>query len=93
MQCAAGLVPNQFREVEGFRNNALACEGRITVDHNAHHFAPFGILALTLFGANPADNHRINDLKMRRVSVQGQVHVIAVKLAIRRHTHVVFHIT
>jgi hypothetical protein len=44
---------------------------------------------LVLLGAHLAEHHRIDDLEVRRVGGQRQVHVVAVELAVRRGAEVV----
>ena len=47
---------------------------------------------LVLLGAHLAEHHRIDDLEMRRVGGQRQMHLVAVELAVRRGAEVILHV-
>ena len=47
---------------------------------------------LILLGADLAEHHRIDDLEMRRVGGERQMHLIAVELAVGRGAEVVLHV-
>jgi hypothetical protein len=47
---------------------------------------------LVLLGARLAQHHRIDDLEMRRVGGQRQVHLVAVELAVGRGAEVILHV-
>ena len=94
MHRAAGAVALQARQAEAFRHHALAGEGRVAVHQQRHHHgALFRRRAvLVLLGAHLAERHRIDDLQMRRVGGQRQMHLVAVELAVRRGAEVIFHV-
>ena len=88
---AAGAVALQARQAEAFRHHALAGERRVAMDQQRqHHGALFRRRAvLVLLGAHLAEHHRIDDLEMRRVGGQRQMHLVAVELAVRRGAEVI----
>ena len=47
---------------------------------------------LVLLGAHLAEHHRIDDLEMRGVGGQRQMHLVAVELAVRGGAEVVLHV-
>ena len=91
---AAGAVALQAHQAEALRDHALAGEGGVAVHQQRHHHgAVFGRgVVLILLGARLAEHHRIDDLQMRRVGGQRQVHLVAVELAVGRGAEVVFHV-
>ena len=94
MHRAAGAVALQARQPEAFRDHALAGERRVAVDQQRHHHgAVFRRRAvLVLLGAHLAEHHRIDDLEMRRVRGERQMHLVAVELAVRRSAEVILHV-
>ncbi len=91
MHRAASAVALEAREPETFGNDALAGEGRVAVDEQRQHFAALDvIMLLILLGAHLAEHDGIDDLEMRGVGGQRQMHVIAVEVAIRRGAEVIF---
>jgi hypothetical protein len=86
MHRAAGAVALQAGQAEAFRHHALAGEGGVAVDQQRHHHG--AVLRrramLVLLGAHLAEHHRIDDLQMRRVGRQRQMHLVAVELAVGR---------
>ena len=47
---------------------------------------------LILLGAHFAEHHRIDDLEMRGIGGQRQMHLVAVELAVGRRAEVIFHV-
>ena len=47
---------------------------------------------LVLLGAHLAEHHRVDDLEMRRVGGERQVHLVAVELAVGRGAEVILHV-
>ena len=47
---------------------------------------------LILLGAHLAEHHRIDDLEMRRIGGERQMHLVAVELAVRRGAEVILHV-
>ncbi len=64
---------------------------RLALDRHVHQLAARGDV-LILLGAGLAQHHRIDDLEVRRVGGERQVHLVAVELAVRRGTEVVLHV-
>ena len=91
---AAGAVTLEAGEAEALRHHALAGEGRIAVDEQRQHRRALARLAavLVLLGAHLAQHHRIDDLQVRGVGGQRQVHVVAVEGAVRRGAQVILHV-
>ena len=81
---AAGAVTLEARQAEALGHHALAGERRIAVDQQRQHRRALARLAavLVLLGAHLAEHHGIDDLEMRRVGGQRQVHVVAVEGAV-----------
>ena len=76
-------MPFQAGKAETFSHDALACESRIAMDQQRKdHAALSDVAQQILFGAHLSQNHRINDLEMRRVGREGQVNLVVVELAV-----------
>ena len=84
----------QAGQAEAFGDHALAGERRVAGDQQRHHHgAVFARRAvLVLLGARLAEHDRIDDLEMRRIGGQRQMHVVAVELAVRRGAEVILHV-
>ena len=91
---AAGAVPAQPGQPEALRHHALAGERRVAVDQQRHHHGAIVRRGaeLVLLGAHLAEHHRIDDLEMRGIGGERQVHLVVVEFAIRRGAEVVFHV-
>ena len=87
----AGAVALQVGQAEAFRHHALAGEGGVAVhQQRQHRDALFRQVAvLVLLGADLAEHDRIDDLEMRRVGGQRQMHLVVVELAVRRGAEVI----
>ncbi len=79
----AHFVTTRFRHVQGFLNHALTGNGRIAVNGDWQHFVAARLVQTIQTGAHGTDNHRANDLKVRRVERQRHVHQAAVGFDIR----------
>ena len=91
MHRTAGAVAAQPRQAEAFGDDALAGEGRIAVDQQRQHLHALDIIVeLILLGANLAEHDGIDDLEMRRIGGQRQMHLVAVEFAVRRGAQMVF---
>ena len=95
---AGGAVAAQARQAEALGHHALAGEGGIAVDEQRQHagallerhdVAARLVGVLVLLGARLAEHHRIDDLEVRGVGGQRQVHLVAVELAVGRGAEVV----
>ncbi len=84
----------QIGQAEAFRDDALAGERRVAGNQQRHHHGAVfaGRAVLVLLGAHLAEHHRIDDLEMRRVRGQRQMHLVAVELAVRRRAEVILHV-
>ena len=91
---AAGAVTLEAGQAEAFRHHALAGERRVAVDEQRQHRRALArrAAALVLLGAHLAEHHRIDDLQVRGVGGQRQVHVVAVEGAIGRGAEVILHV-
>ena len=91
---AAGAVALEAGEAEALGHHALAGEGRIAVDQQRQHRRALAGLAavLVLLGAHLAEHHGIDDLQVRGVGGERQVHVVAVEGAVRGGAEVVLHV-
>ena len=77
MDRAAGAMALEARKAEAFGDHALAGEGRVAMDQQRQHGrALVGVsVMLVLLGAHLAEHHRVDDLEMRRVGGQRQMHL------------------
>ncbi len=96
-----GAVAPEARQAEALGHHALAGEGGVAVDEQRQHpgalFERNDVAAqlvgiLVLLGPRLAEHDGIDDLQMRRVGGQRQMHLVAVELAIRRGAEVVLHV-
>ena len=94
MHRAAGAVPAQSRQAEAFGDHALAGEGGVAGDQQRHHHGAVvaGGAVLVLLGAHLAEHDRIDDLEMRRIGGERQVHPVAVELAVGGGAEVILHV-
>ena len=68
----------------------LAREGRVAVDQQPQHLDAFDVVVeVILLGAHLAEHDGVDDLEMRRVGGQRQVHLVAVELAIGRSAQMI----
>ena len=76
MHRAAGAMAAQAGQAEAFRDHALAGERRVAGNQQRHHHGAVfaGRAVLVLLGARLAEHHRIDDLQMRRIGGQRQMH-------------------
>ncbi len=91
---AAGAVTLEARQAEALGHHALAGKRGVAVDQQRHDGRALARLAavLVLLGAHLAEHHRIDDLEMRGVGGQRQVHVVAVERAVRGSAEVILHV-
>lgn len=71
---AARAVAASLREVEHFLVNALAGHGGVAVDQHRQHLLLVGVAATDLAGIHRALDHRVDDLEVRGVERERQVH-------------------
>ncbi len=90
MDGAAGPVAVELRHIERFRHQALAGEGGIAVQQQAHHLFARLVVALALLGADLALHHGVGGFQVRGVGGQRQVDDAPVELAVGRGAEVVF---
>ena len=102
MERAGHAMAAQSRKPQYFGHHTLAGERRIAVEQQRQHFravfqwhdlAARAAGNLILLGAGFAHHHRVDNLQMRRVRRQGQVHLVAIEFAIRRCAKVILHVT
>ena len=91
---AAGAVPAQSRQPEALRDDALAGEGRVAGNQQRHHHGAVfaGGAELILLGAHLAEHDRIDDLEMRGIGREREVHAVAVELAVGGGAEVILHV-
>ena len=103
MKCSvpADAVAAQARQAEHLGDHALAGKGRVAMQQQRQHlgalFQRHDLLAraaedLVLLGARLAHHDRVDDLEVRRVGGQRQMHLVAVELAVRRGAEMVLHV-
>ena len=90
---AASLVAASLRHLEGFHDHALTGERRITVDGNRQHLVAASVVATILAGTYRTLDHRGNDLQVRGVERQGQVHFATGSHDVGGEALVVLHVT
>ena len=90
MERAAGAVAAQARKAETFRDHALAGEGGIAMQQQRQHLAPLPVAELILLRPHLAEHHGIDDLEMRGVGRQRQMHAVVVELAVGRGAEMIF---
>ena len=73
----AHFVTAGFGHVQSFLNHALAGDGGVAVDGNRQNFVAAWLVQTIQTGAYGTDNHRADDLEVRRVKRQRQVHQTA----------------
>ncbi len=85
MQGAAGAIALQVGETETFRHHALARKCGIAMhEQRQHHGALVGRrVVLVLLGAHFAERHWIDNLQMRGIGGERQMHPVVVELAVR----------
>ena len=84
----------EARQAEALGHDTLAGERRVAVNEQRQHRRALAgsAAALVLLGAHLAEHHRIDDLQVRGVGGQRQVHVVAVEGAIGRGAEVILHV-
>ena len=103
MKCSVPATrwPRRPRQAEDFGDHALAGEGGVAVQQQRQHLGAFlqrhdllagAAIDLVLLGARLAHHDGIDDLEMRRVGGQRQMHLVAVELAVRRGAEMVLHV-
>ena len=91
---AAGAVAAQSRQPEAFGDHALAGEGGVAVDQQRHHHGAVvaGGAVLILLGAHLAEHDRHDNLQMRRIGGERQMHPVAVELAVGGGAEMILHV-
>ena len=93
MQGAAGAMALEARQAEAFRHHALARKRRVAMDEQRHDLRALDHVAqLVLLGARLAEHHRIGNFQMGGIGDEGQMHAVAVELAVRGGAQMVLHI-
>src|SRR5262245_49177437 len=82
MQRAAGTVSAQPGKAETLRDHALPGESGIAMQEERQDFFALPVAALILLGADLAKHHGIDDLEMRGVRRERQMHAVQVELAV-----------
>ena len=77
MNRAPGPIAARLGQLQRFHDDALAGERGIAVHQHRHDLVALGILAALLACAHRALHHRIDDLQVRWVEGQHDVHVTA----------------
>jgi hypothetical protein len=99
---AAGAIAAQTGQRETLRHDALPRERRIAMQQQRHHpraqlhqrFAFLGPRrALRLLGARLAEHDGIDNFEVAWIRRERQVHVVAVKRAVRRSAQVILHVS
>ena len=93
MDGAAGLIPLQLGQIEGFGHDPLAGESRFPVNQNRHHAGALPVAQVVLLGVDNALYDRVHQLQMAGIRAEGEVHPAPIggHLVIRV-PHVVLHV-
>ena len=92
MHGTASGIAACLRHLEGFHHHTLTGKSSIAMHNDRQHLLAV-ILTTNLTGAHRAFNHGTDDLKMRRVKRQRQMHFATRCHHIRREALVILHIT
>ena len=90
---AAGVVAARLRQRQRFHHHALAGEGGVAVHQHGQHGVAFAVAAAVQSGAHAALDHRVDDLEVRGVEGQRQVHRATGRADVGAEALVVFHVT
>ncbi len=80
------------RHVEGLGHHALTSHGRVTVDGDGQHAGTILVTATIHAGTHRADDHRVDDLEVRRVKGERQMDVATRGSEVGGEAHVVLHV-
>ena len=84
MDGAAGAETLELRHLEALMHHALAGEGGVAMQEEAHDLGAVAVILLRLLGPHLAEHHRVHRLQMGRVGGEAEMHVqIAGKLPVR----------
>ena len=86
---AAGVVAARLRQRQRLHDDALAGERRVAVDDHRQHRVAFVVAAPIEARLHRALDHRIDDLEVRRVERQAEVHRAARRRDVAREALVV----
>ena len=76
---AAGAVAPEVGKLERFRHHALAGEGRIAVNEDAHRYFALLVTDLHLLGPHLTQHHRVDRFEMRRVGREREMDLLAIR--------------
>jgi hypothetical protein len=76
---AAGVIAARLGERQRLHDDALAGEGRVAVHDDGQHLLALRVVATVHARAHRALDHRVDDLQVRRVERQAQVHRAATR--------------
>ena len=93
MHRAAGVVATGLRQCQSFHHHALACKCGIAVHEHGQHLIAFFVTTAIHAGAHAAFHHRVDDLQMRWVESECQVHWAARRGHVAGEALVILHIT
>ena len=74
---AAHVIAIELHHVEAFGHHALSGERGVAMDGHRHHADAIGIHPQPLFGADPTQNHRTDEFKVRGVGAQRKMNVLS----------------
>ena len=89
---AAGVIAARLGQCQRLHHHALAGKGRVAVHDDREHRVAFGVATAVQAGLDRAFDHRVDDLEVRRVEGQAQVHRAAVGRHVAREALVVLHV-
>ena len=92
VQGAADGEATGLRHLQQLHVDALACEGGVAVDQHGQRLLAGGVAAAALACVHRAGHDRVDDLEVRRVEGQRDVHAAIGRLDVGREAHVVLHV-
>ena len=92
VQGSAGAEPPRLRHLKRLHHDALPGERRVAVNDDRHHEVASGIPSAILPGAHGPFHHGRDDLEVRRVECERDVHLASGRFDIRGETLVVLDI-
>ncbi len=92
VQRATGVEGARLRQLQGFRDHALASERSVAMDLDGQHLGAGRVAAPFLPGPHGTLDHRVDHFQMRRIEGERDMHVAGRGLQIRGEALVVLHV-
>ena len=89
---AADAEAARLRHIHQFHVDALPGQRGVAVDQHRQHLLVGLVLAPALACAHRTGDHRVDDLQMRGIEGEGEMHGMFGRLYVRIETHVILHV-